>query len=133
MQSAMTLHLIAKAFEKTGLYPVNCSVFMLEDFTPSKASLTIAYVPETFPDAFLSSDPIELSDVAETIQDSEDEDSSDSDPTFTIEDEPDDLGSNLSHIEDNPMDVHPARPASGLMTALMQLESRVPYRMRSIT
>ncbi len=31
------------------------------------------------------------------------------------------------------MDVHPARPASGLMTALMQLESRVPYRMHSIT
>ncbi len=129
----MTPHLIAKAFEKTGLYPINRSIFMLEDFTPSKASLTIAYVPETFLDAFPSLDPIELSDMAETIQDSGDEDSSDSDPTFTIEDEPDDLGSNLSHIEDNPMDVHPAHPASGLMTALMQLESRVPYRMHSIT
>ena len=129
----MTPHLIAKAFEKTGLYPINRSIFMLEDFTPSKASLTIAYVPETFLDAFPSLDPIELSDMAETIQDSGDEDSSDSDPTFTIEDEPDDLGSNLSHIKDDPMDVHPARPASGLMTALMQLESRVPYRTRSIT
>jgi len=67
MQSTMTPHLIAKAFEKTGLYPVNHSIFTLEDFTPSKASLTIAYIPETFPDAFPSSDPIELSDVAETI------------------------------------------------------------------
>src|SRR5216683_141085 len=129
----MTPHLIAKAFEKTGLYPVNHSVFTPEDFTPSKASSTIAYVPETFLDAFPSSDLIEISDVAETIQDSGDEDSLDSDPTFTIEDEPDDLGSNLSHIEDDPMDVHPAHPASGLMTALMQLESGVPYRMHSVT
>ena len=133
MQSAMTPHLITKAFKKTGLYPVNHFIFMPEDFAPSKASSTIAYVPETFLDAFPSSDLIELSDMAETIQDSGDEDSSDSDPTFTIENEPDDLGSNLSRIKDDPMDVHPARPASGLMTALMQLESRVPYRTRSIT
>ncbi len=67
MQSTMTPHLIAKAFEKTGLYPINHSIFTPEDFAPSKASLTIAYVPETFLDAFLSLDPIKLSDVAEII------------------------------------------------------------------
>ena len=61
-RSAITPHLIAKAFEKTGLYPVNHSVFMPEDFVPSKASSTIAYVPETFLDTFPSSDTVELSE-----------------------------------------------------------------------
>ena len=129
-QSAMTPQLIAKAFEKTGLYPVDHSVFTLEDFAPSKASSMIAYVPETFLDTFLPSDLIELSD-SETIHDLGSRD--DSDPTFTIEDELDDLGSNLSGIEDDPIDVDPAHLASGLMTLLMQLESKVHHRMRSAT
>ena len=60
--SAIMPHLIANVFEKTGLYPVNHSVFMPEDFVPSKASLMIAYVPETFPDAFPSSDMVKLSE-----------------------------------------------------------------------
>jgi hypothetical protein len=127
MWSVMTPHLIAKAFKKTGLYPVNRFVFTLEDFAPSKASSTIAYVPETFPDDFPASDPIELSD-AETIQDSGSDDDLDSDPTFTLNDEQDDLDSNLSCIEDDPMDANPAHPVSGLMTALMQLESGVLHR-----
>ncbi len=58
----MTPNLIAKAFEKIGLYPVNHSIFTPEDFMPSKASSTIAYVPKTFSDAFPSSDPAEHSD-----------------------------------------------------------------------
>jgi len=110
-RSAMTPQLIAKAFEKTGLYPVDCSVFTSEDFAPSKASSTITYVPETFLNTFPPSDPIELSD-SETIHDSGSGD--DSDPTFTIDDEPDDLGSNLSGIEDDPMDADCAHPTSGL-------------------
>ena len=59
----------------------------------------------------------------------------DNDPTFTINDEPDadDSGSNLSGVEDDLMDANPAHPTSGLMTALMQLESRVPYRTRGAT
>jgi hypothetical protein len=132
MWSIMTPHLIAKAFEKTGLYPVNRSVFTPEDFAPSKASSTIAYVPETFPDDFPASDLIELSDV-ETIQDSGSDDDSDSDPTFTLNDKQDDLDSNLSCIEDDPMDANPACPVSGLMTALMQLKSGVLHRTRSVT
>ena len=134
-RSAITPHLIAKAFEKTGLYPVNRSIFTPEDFAPSKASSTIAYVPETFPDAFPSSDAIELSE-SETIQDSGSQD--DSDSTFIIDDEPDDLDNdvddyNLSGIEDDPTDASPARPASGLMTALRQLEPQVLHRTRSVT
>ena len=68
-----------------------------------------------------------------TIYDSGSEDNND--PTFTINDGPDadDLGSNLSGIEDDLMDTNPACPTSGLMTALMQLESKVHYRTRSAT
>ena len=128
--TTMTPQLIAKAFEKTGLYPVDRSVFTPADFAPSKASLTVAHVPETFPDVFPPSDPIELSD-SETIHGSGSED--DSDPTFTIDDEPDDLGSILSGIEDDPMGADPARPTSGLMTALTQIESKVLHRTCSIT
>jgi hypothetical protein len=62
IQSMMTPNLIAKAFKKMGLYPVNRSVFTLEDFAPSKASLTIAHVPKTFLDTFPSLDPAEHSD-----------------------------------------------------------------------
>ena len=58
-RSAMTKDLIAKAFEKTGLYPVNRQIFTEEDFAPSKASSTIAHVPSSFPADFPSSDPAE--------------------------------------------------------------------------
>jgi hypothetical protein len=126
----MMPQLIAKAFEKTGLYPVDRSVFMPADFAPSKALLTVAHVPETFLDVFPPSDLIEPSD-SETIHGSGSED--DSDPTFTITDEPDDLGSILSGIEDDPMGADPVRPTSGLMTALTQIESKVLHRMCSVT
>ena len=134
-RSVMTPDLIAKAFEKTGLYPVNRSVFTPEDFAPSKASSTIAHVPKTFPDAFPSSDPAEHSD-SESIQGSGSQD--DSDSTFIIDDEPDGLdddddASNPSGTEGDPIVASPSRPASGLMTALMQLESGVLHRTRSFT
>jgi hypothetical protein len=135
-RSAITPHLIAKAFEKTGLYPVNRSVFTPEDFAPSKASSMIAYVPETSLDTFPSSDAVELSE-SESIQDSGSQD--DSDSMFIVDDELDDLDDdvdnlNLSGIEDDPTDGSPAAcPASGLMTALRQLEPRVLHRTCSVT
>jgi hypothetical protein len=133
-RSVMTPHLISKAFKKTGLYPVDRSVFTPEDFAPSRASSTIAHVPATFPDAVPSSDPIDFSD-SESVQGSESTD--DSDSTFII-DEPDGLDgdaddSSLSGAESDPVDANPAHPVSGLMTALMQLESRVLHRTRSVT
>ena len=73
-QGTMTKELIAKAFEKTGLYPVNCGVFQPQDFTLSKASSSIVYVPNSFPH-LPSSDPIEPSD-DNFIPSSDDEDSS---------------------------------------------------------
>jgi hypothetical protein len=134
-RSVMTPNLIAKAFEKTGLYPVNRSVFTPEDFAPSKASSTIAYVPESFPDAFPSSDPAEHSD-SESVQDSGSQD--DSDSTFTIGDDLDGLDngdddSNTSGTESDPLDSNPVHPTSGLITVLMKLESEVLHRTRSVT
>src|SRR6266704_6813228 len=41
-----TKELIAKAFKKTGLYPVDRTVFQPQDFAPSKVSSSIAHVPE---------------------------------------------------------------------------------------
>ena len=135
-QSVMTPNLIAKAFEKTGLYPVNRSVFTLEDFAPSKASSMIAYVPNTFPDTFPSSDLAKHSD-SESIQGSGSQDD-DSDSTFVIDDELDGLddnddASNPSVTASDPIVASPACLASGLMTALMQLESRVLHRTCSFT
>ena len=83
MRIMMMPQLIAKAFEKTGLYPVNRSVFTPADFVPSKASSTVAHVPETFPDVFPPSDPIELSD-SETIHGSGSEDDSDPHSRLTM-------------------------------------------------
>ena len=57
----ITKELIARAFEKTGLYPVNHNVFMLEDFALSKASSTTAHVPDSFPH-MPSFNPIDPSD-----------------------------------------------------------------------
>ena len=131
----MTPNLIAKAFEKMGIYPVNRSVFMPEDFRPSKASSTIAYVPNTFLDAFPSSDLAEYSDT-ESVQDSGSQD--DGDLTFTIHDELDGLDngdndSNHSGTEGDSMDTSPVHPTSELMTALMQIDSQVLHRTHSVT
>jgi hypothetical protein len=64
-RDVMTKNLITRAFEKTGIYPVNRAVFTPEDFAPSMASSIIAHVPESFPSNFPSSDPIEPSDMSE--------------------------------------------------------------------
>lgn len=61
-REAMTKGLIMKAFQKTGLYPVNRWVFTEEDFAPSRASSTVAHVPDSFPADFPSSDPAEASE-----------------------------------------------------------------------
>jgi hypothetical protein len=122
--------LITKAFEKIGLYSINCSVFTLADFVPSKASLTIAHIPKTFLNAFLPSDPIKLLDLETIYSLASKKDNSD--PTFMIDNKLDNLGSNFLGIKDNPVDVDPIHLILGLMTALMQLESRMLYRIYSI-
>lgn len=58
-RKAMTKELITKAFKITGLYPVDRNVFKPEDFAPSKASSTVAHVPNSFPAEVPGSDPIE--------------------------------------------------------------------------
>ena len=76
--------LIKKAFEKTGLHPINRHIFTEEDFAPSKASSTVAHVPSTFPADFPSSDPAEASHDDGTLSES---DPSDLDSDFCLQDE----------------------------------------------
>ena len=73
-RDAMTKELITKAFKMTGLYPVNRNVFKPEDFAPSKASSTVAHVPNSFPAKVPDSDPIEPPvDIVLDDSDTEDE------------------------------------------------------------
>lgn len=46
----MSAELMKTAFKKTGLYPVNRDTFTEEDFAPSKASSTTAWMPDSFLD-----------------------------------------------------------------------------------
>ncbi|KAF5337848.1 hypothetical protein D9611_015117 [Ephemerocybe angulata] len=45
-----TTELVEKAFEKTGIYPLNPDVFTDADFAPSKSFSSKMHVPESFPD-----------------------------------------------------------------------------------
>ena len=83
-RDVMTKELIKKAFEKTGLHPVNRQIFAEEDFAPSKASSTVAHVPSSFPADFPSSDPAEASHDDGTQSES---DPSDLDGDFFPQDE----------------------------------------------
>ena len=83
-QDVITKKLIKKAFEKTGLHPINWHIFTEEDFAPSKASSTVAHVPSTFPADFPSSDPAEASHDDGTQSES---DPSDLDSDFCLQDE----------------------------------------------
>lgn len=54
-QNAITLELIKNTFKKTGLYPLNPSVFTERDFAPSMASSSKAHMPSSYPTKFPSS------------------------------------------------------------------------------
>ena len=110
----MTKELIAKAFEKTGLHPVNRQVFTEEDFAPSRASSTMAHVPNSFPLDVPSSDPAELS-----------HDDMDSDP--------DDDNFIPSDLESNNDDEEAVEPVSGITTTLASLEVKIIHMTRSAT
>src|SRR5271168_2432949 len=69
----MTKELIAKAFEKTGVYPVNRAVFEHEEFAPSKTTSSIANIPDSFPHV-PSSDPIEPPDDCSSNSDGDSDD-----------------------------------------------------------
>lgn len=114
----MSAALMKSAFKKTGLYPVNRTVFTEEDFAPSKASSTTAWTPDSFPDDVPTSD-IEIPSDAEsedewideddvipaavqpsqsilTLELDDDDELSDDDPDFTLSDDEDDHDGNES-------------------------------------
>jgi len=49
-EKAITLELIIKAFQKTGISPFNPSMFLEEDFRPSMASSLGLHLPTSYPD-----------------------------------------------------------------------------------
>ncbi|KAH9031356.1 hypothetical protein EDB85DRAFT_1891161 [Lactarius pseudohatsudake] len=129
----MVKEFLMKAFEKTGIYPVNCQVFTDEDFAPSRASSTIAHVPDSFPTDFPSSDPAEASDDAQSESDMSDGD-------FLISDEEEgpggddvcnETGEGITGAETESEEV--AEPASGFMQSLASLETKVVHMTRSVT
>ncbi|GJJ10780.1 hypothetical protein Clacol_005008 [Clathrus columnatus] len=54
--------MIQKAFEKTGIYPLNSCIFTDEDYGPSQATSIITNLPDSFPAQIPSSDPAILTD-----------------------------------------------------------------------
>ncbi|KAH9976936.1 hypothetical protein BJV74DRAFT_888595 [Russula compacta] len=160
---AITKELIARAFEKTGLYPVNHHVFTPEDFALSKASSTTAHVPDSFPH-MPSSDPIDPSDDDFIISDDDSVSdheslSSDEDPSSDDEESSSNLilsnvcntsndhnnNCDLSNSETKDQDtrshetvinddqIKDRLPVSGLMVSITNLESSVIHMTHSAT
>ena len=153
---ALTKSLIARAFEKAGLYPVNRAVFSPEDFAPSQASSIVAHVPPSFPTDFPSSDPYIPSSESEWLpgsdMDVEDDCSwSDVDEISHAPNEPPpgtpEEGHGLSPAPEQarpsaseglgdaldiaPDTEHVTEPVSGFMIAMANLESRAVPATRS--
>jgi len=110
----ITPDLIKKAFKKTGLYPLDPSVFMDNDFAPSLVYSTTAHLPPSYPVEVPSSPmaaPSNADEVDEsmTLDSSEEEDSED-DSDFTMAmDELDDPDNNESESaeETSPLQENP--------------------------
>src|SRR5712675_833887 len=100
---ALTKTLIAQAFEKAGLYPVNRAVFSSEDFAPSQASSIIAHIPPSFPTDFPSSDPYIPSSESEWLPGSD----------MDVDSEDDCSWSDAGGISHAPKGPQPATPTEG--------------------
>ena len=137
---AMTKELIKKAFKKTGIYPVNCSVFQPEDFSPSKASSLVAHVPNSFPTDVPSSDPVISSDVDSDSED-EDFDPNDSDGNLELDESQSMTLDGVDHedhehedqLEDEEPPSSQMKPLSGLIALLTSIEDNVIHMTRSAT
>ena len=154
-RAAMTKEIIQKAFEKTGIYPINRAVFQPEDFAPSKASSSVTQVPESFPAEVPSSDPIEPTDVEDGDYDPSDSDSelesdevrsaigltsaSDSDTETQSQmgrdDDMLDAASNQCKDEIGDKEACPPgmKPLSGLLASLENIEDNIVHLTRSAT
>lgn len=147
-RAAITPELIKKAFEKTGIYPVNRKIFQPEDFAPSKASSAVAQVPDTFPTDVPSSDPVEPSDAEDEdfnpSSSSADESELDDPQSATSDSDSDTETQSRIDIVDSPncIEVEPEddescppemKPLSGLMASLAEIEDNVIHMTRSAT
>ena len=117
-QKCLTKELIEKAFEKTGIYPVNPNIFTKEDFAPSKASSSKAHVPDSFPDDVPSSDlaiPSDAESDSEMEIDEDEEGDADYIDTDMEPEEMDDHDLDLDS-DDQVNDTHGGRESSGTTT-----------------
>jgi len=64
-KKCVSADLIQTAFCTTGIFPINPGVFMAEEFAPSRASSSIAHVPDSFPADVPTSDPAIPTDAEE--------------------------------------------------------------------
>ena len=112
-QKCVTKELIKKVFEKTGIYPVNSNIFTKEDFVPSKASLSKAHVPDSFPDDVPSSDLAIPSDADSDCEMETDEDKEEDTDYIDLEQEEMD-----DHLDDqvNNSDSAHGRKSPGVTT-----------------
>ena len=101
---ALTRSLVQKAFSKTGIYPLNPTIFHERDFAPSQASSSTATFPPSYPQEVPSSPSYIPSDLELGTDDSDSEtsgsnDSGDQDDLVPLEE-------NETH------DDHPSLPSS---------------------
>lgn len=90
VRTVITPMLIQKAFRKTGIHPLDPSVFSEKDFAPSQSSSTIAHMPPSYP-AEIPSSPISAHSEDFSSSDSDTSDSeylpSDGPEYYTSQDE----------------------------------------------
>jgi hypothetical protein len=150
----LTKALISRAFKKAGLYPVDCGVFGLEDFAPSKALSIVPNVPPSFPADVASSDVEVTSSNAKwrpgSDMDEEDISWRDADENRHASEEPQpgmpteghalvpvpDQVSQPSEGPGNDLDAapdteHVTKPVTGFMIAMANLEAKVGPMMCS--
>jgi DDE superfamily endonuclease len=140
-REAFTEELIAKAFRKSGLYPVNPDVFGPDDFAPAQASSISPHVPDSCPIDFPSSDPVEPTD-SEWYPESDAESEASKSTIIWAEDEEQELSEpevfdpparQCDEIDPDNLACNPSQPIPKLMAALAKLETEVIHMTRSTT
>ena len=69
VHSIITLELIQRSFQKSGIWPLNPSVFTNEDFALSMASSSTAHFPSSYPSKIPTSPPAVSSDIESETSD----------------------------------------------------------------
>ncbi|KAG1727550.1 DDE superfamily endonuclease-domain-containing protein [Suillus paluster] len=130
----ITPELVQKAFKKTGIYPLNLSVFTDKDFAPSLVYQTTTHLPPSYPADIPSSPMAAPSDVDEVdklmrLDDSEEEDSEDDTDFFPMADDEHDLDSESSdsESEEEEEDAQPSRNDTRITRSTSLVSGSIPH------